>query len=52
VAEAHAASCFYTGRKDEAKKVYEQMVVLTKTNPGAFSQDDLNKINTNAQFFK
>jgi len=51
-AEAHAASCFYTGRKDEAKKVYEQMVALTKTNPGAFSQDDLNKINTNAQFFK
>jgi len=51
-AEAHAAACFYTGRKDEAKKVYEQMVQLTKTNPGAFSQDDLNKINTNAQFFK
>lgn len=51
-AEAHAAACFYTGRKDEAKKVYEQMVELTKTNPGAFSQDDLNKINTNAQFFK
>jgi hypothetical protein len=51
-AEAHAAACFYTGRKDEAKKVYEQMVALTKTNPGAFSQDDLNKINTNAQFFK
>jgi len=51
-AEAHAAACFYTGRKDEAKKVYQQMVVLTQTNPGAFSQDDLNKINTNAQFFK
>lgn len=51
-AEVHAAACFYTGRKDEAKKVYEQMVELTKTNPGAFSQDDLNKINTNAQFFK
>lgn len=51
-AEVHAAACFYTGRKDEAKKVYEQMVELTKTNPGAFSQDDLNKINTNSQFFK
>ena len=51
-AEAHAAACFYTSRKDEAKKVYQQMVLLTQTNPGAFSQDDLNKINTNAQFFK
>lgn len=51
-AEAHAAACFYTGRKDEAKKVYEEMVALTKTNPTAFTQDDLNKINTNSQFFK
>jgi hypothetical protein len=51
-AEAHSASCFYTGRKDEAKKVYEEIVKLTQTNPTIFTQDDLNKINTNAQFFK
>ena len=51
-AEAHSASCFYTGRKDEAKLVYEEILKAVKNNPGSFSQDDLNKINANAQFFK
>ena len=51
-AEAHAAACFYTGRKEEAAKTYKQIVDVTKSNPGLFTQDDLNKINTNAQYFK
>lgn len=49
--EAHAATCFYTGRMDEARASYQDIVNLTKTNPGAFSQDDLNKIAANGQFF-
>jgi hypothetical protein len=50
-AEAHAAACFYTGRMDEAKANYQEIVNLTKTNPQNFSQEDLNKIAANGQFF-
>ena len=51
-AEAHAATCFYTGRMDEARKVYNEIVNISKTNPQSFTQDDLNKIQMNAQFFR
>jgi glycosyltransferase involved in cell wall biosynthesis len=50
-AEAHAATCYYTGRMDEAKQTYQEMVNLTKTHPQYFTQDDLSKIQMNAQFF-
>ena len=50
-AEAHAASCYYTGRMDEAKQTYQEIVNLTKTHPQYFSQDDLSKIQMNGQFF-
>lgn len=50
-AEAHAAACFYTGRMDEAKATYNEIVNLTKTHPQAFTQDDLAKIAANGQFF-
>jgi len=50
-AEAHAAACFYTGRMDEAKATYAEMINLSKTQPQYFTQDDLNKLQANAQFF-
>lgn len=50
-AEAHAAASYYTGRMDEAKQTYQEIVNLTKTHPQFFSPDDLNKINMNGQFF-
>lgn len=50
-AEAHAAACFYTNRTAEAKSTYQEIVSLTKSRPGAFSPEDLNKISMNAQFF-
>lgn len=50
-AEAHAAACYYTGRMDEAKQTYQEIVNLTKAQPQYFSQDDLNKIQMNGQFF-
>jgi len=50
-AEAHAAAAFYTGRMDEAKQTYQEIVNLTKTHPQFFSTDDLNKIQMNGQFF-
>lgn len=51
-AEAHAAASFYTGRHDEARANYQEIVNLTKTHPQAFNQDDLKKIEMNGQFFK
>ena len=49
--ECHAASCFYTGRRDEAKQTYLEMVKLAKEQPQYFTPDDLQKIQMNAQFF-
>lgn len=50
-AEAHAAACYYTGRMDEAKQTYQEIVNITKTHPQYFSPEDLNKIQMNGQFF-
>jgi glycosyltransferase involved in cell wall biosynthesis len=51
IAEAHSAACFYTGRMEEAKQAYQDIVSAIKTHPHCFSQEDLNKVNSNAQFF-
>lgn len=51
-AEVHAATCFYTGRTDEARKVYGEILKAVKTNPGSFTPEDLQKIEMNGQFFK
>jgi hypothetical protein len=51
-AEAHAAACFYTGRKDEARANYEEIVRLSKSQPQFFTPDDFRKIEMNSQFFK
>jgi glycosyltransferase involved in cell wall biosynthesis len=50
-AEAHAAACFYCGRKEEAKESFLQILKMSKENPQSFSVDDLKKIETNSQFF-
>ena len=50
-AEAHAAASFYTGRMDEAKANFQEIVNLVKTQPQSFTPDDLKKIETNGQFF-
>lgn len=50
-AEAHAAACFYTGRMDEARSVYQEIVAITKSSPNSFTPDDLQKISANGQFF-
>lgn len=51
ILEVHAASCFYTGRKDEAKQTYQEMVKISREQPQYFTADDLNKIQMNSQFF-
>lgn len=50
--EAHSATCFYTQRMDEAKQTYLEMLKISKEKPQHFSQEDLQKINANSQFFK
>lgn len=49
--ETHCASCFYTGRKEEGKVAFNEILSLTKSNPSYFTPEDLNKININSQFF-
>jgi glycosyltransferase involved in cell wall biosynthesis len=50
--EVHAAACFYTGRKDEGKLSYKELLDAIKKYPQYFTQEDINKINSNAQFFQ
>jgi hypothetical protein len=50
--EVHAASCFYTGKKDEGKLAYKELLDAIKKYPQYFTQEDINKINSNAQFFQ
>lgn len=51
LAEAHAATCFYTGRMDEAKSNYNEIVAISKSHPQCFTPDDYKKIEANGQFF-
>jgi len=50
-AEAHAATCYYTGRMDEAKATYQEIVNISKSHPQYFTPDDFAKLQQNAQFF-
>lgn len=51
ILEVHAAACFYTQRKDEAKQSYQEMVKISKEHPQYFTSEDMQKIMMNAQFF-
>ena len=50
--EAHCASCFYTGRTDEARSGFQEILNILKNKPQYFTQEDVAKIQQNAQFFK
>ena len=50
--EVHAASCFYTKRIQEGKQTYQEILDILKKNPQFFTQEDIQKIQANAQFFK
>jgi len=51
ILEVHAAACFYSGRKEEAKQSFQEMVKISREQPQYFTPDDLQKIQMNAQFF-
>ena len=50
--EAHAAASYYTGRFEEAKETYQEILKVMETNPGLFSPEDVKKVEMNGQFFK
>ena len=50
--EVHAAACFYVGRKEEASNCYKELQQAMLRFPQYFTSDDINKINSNAQFFR
>lgn len=50
-AEAHAAACFYTGRMDEAKATFNEILNISKTQTQYFTPEDFKKIEMNGQFF-
>jgi len=49
--EIHSAACFYTNRLDEGKKTYKELLDTIKKTPEHFTREDINKIQSNAQFF-
>lgn len=49
--EAHAAASFYTGRMDEAKANYQEILEIQKRRPELFTEKDIEKIKSNGQFF-
>jgi hypothetical protein len=51
LAESHSAACYYTGRMDEAKSTYQDILDATRTHPQCFTEQDLQKIHANGQFF-
>lgn len=50
--EVHAAACFYTGRKEEAKTNFQELVKLTSTHAHFFTPEEVAKIKSNMQFFQ
>ena len=50
--EVHAAACVYTGRKEEGKQTFSQLLDILRKNPNWFNAEEVQKINMNAQFFK
>lgn len=49
--EAHAAACFYSGRMDEAKANYQEILEVLKRKPELFTEQDIQKVKSNGQFF-
>lgn len=49
--EAHAATSFYSGRMEEAKANYQEILQIQKKRPELFTEKDIEKIKLNGQFF-
>lgn len=47
ILELHTSSCFYTGRLEECKKAFNDLLVLTRLKPEYFTPEDIQRINSN-----
>lgn len=50
--EAHCAACFYTNHREEARSGFQEILSILKNKPQYFTQEDIQKINANGNFFK
>lgn len=50
-ADYYASACFYTGRKREASKVFKELVNIMESNKQYFSQEDIQRIESNKKHF-
>jgi len=49
--EIHATSCYYTGRKHEAKETFAELTNIISNRPELFTDNDKQRIMNNANFF-
>lgn len=52
ILELHAATSFYTNRKEEAAACFNELLEMTRRTPEMFTPDELAKINSNAALFR
>lgn len=49
--ELYANSCYYVGKKDEAKKIYKELLEIKQIKTNLFTPDDQIRIERNKGFF-
>ena len=49
--EFYANACFYVNKKEEAKRLFQELVKILNSNPELFTPADVDKIRRNEQFF-
>lgn len=49
--EYYSNSCLHMGNKEEAKRIFRELINLVNTNPKIFTQEDINRIQINSKFF-
>jgi tetratricopeptide (TPR) repeat protein len=50
--EAHCIASFYTGRKEEAVKYYNELMDIIEKTPEMFNEKEIEKIKSNRKFFQ
>ncbi len=49
--EVHSTSCYYTGRTEEAKNTFQELMNIMKNNPTKFADFDKQRLESNARHF-
>lgn len=51
ILESHSICCYYTGRVEEAKANFKEILDIQRERPEIFTESDINKIKSNSKFF-